>query len=164
MAPQSLPSSNDVYPCPSSSQAPTRATSCMGCSTLSVGKMSDAGYYTIFEPGNRGVAVYDANQVKIQVNGDALLRGWQEASGLWRVLLPTNSNPTSPQTAHLQRDALCEAAHNLFDLPSAEKAIRYLHACLGFPTKATWLAAIRRGSFVGWTLVTVASVNAHFPE
>ncbi|KAL7523468.1 hypothetical protein ACHAWF_000536 [Thalassiosira exigua] len=49
---------------------------------VSVKKMSDAGFYTIFEPGDKGVAVYDTNQVKIQVDRDALLRGWRDASGL----------------------------------------------------------------------------------
>ncbi|KAL7519012.1 hypothetical protein ACHAWF_000207 [Thalassiosira exigua] len=110
--------------------------------------MADAGYVTIFEPGDKGVAVYDEKDVCINLSGEAILRGCQDHRGLWRIPLPCKETP-GRRSAPLQGDAL---------------RIRYLHACLGFPTKATWLAAIRRGNFVGWPLVTVANVNGHFPE
>ena len=44
-------------------------------SLVSVGKLSDAGYCTIFMPGNQGVQVVDGNKVKINVSGEAVLRG-----------------------------------------------------------------------------------------
>ena len=134
-------------------------------SLVSVSKFADEGYVTIFEPGDKGVAVYDANDVKIELTGDAVVRGWRDpASGLWRVPLTNDPAPNDANSVLLREDAVKEAALNLFDLPSVERSIRYLHACLGFPTKATWLKAIRRGNFVGWPLVTVENVNAYFPE
>ena len=39
-----------------------------------------------------------------------------------------------------------------------------MHASIGFPTRRTWLKAVRRGKFVGWPLVTVKNVNNYFPE
>lgn len=57
-----------------------------------------------------------------------------------------------------------EAINNLYELPSIERAVRYLHAAAGFPTKATWLRAIRNGHYVSWPLLTVRNVNKHFPE
>ena len=37
--------------------------------------------------------------------------------------------------------------HNVYELPSIEPTIRYLHAAAGFPTKESWLRAIRWGNY-----------------
>ena len=105
-------------------------------SLVSVGKLSDAGYCTIFMPGNQGVHVIDGNNVKIHVSGEAVLRGWRDPQGLWRVPLEDgNSMPLSPQQ-------LKESLNNVFDLPSTEQTFRHLYACAGFPTRRTWIKAI----------------------
>ena len=57
-----------------------------------------------------------------------------------------------------------KAIHDMYELPSVERAVHYLHATAGFPTKATWLKAIRNGHYVSWPLITVKNVNKHFPE
>ena len=67
-------------------------------------------------------------------------------------------------TLLLQRPCKKEAAMNVYDLPTNEKIVRYLHAALGFPTKATMLNAIRKGWLVGWPGLTKENVNANFPE
>jgi hypothetical protein len=41
-----------------------------------------------------------------------------------------------------------EYLHNVCELPSVEPTIRYLHGGAGFPTKATWLKAIRKGNYL----------------
>ena len=41
-----------------------------------------------------------------------------------------------------------ELVNNVYELPSTGKIVRYLHACAGFPTKATWTNAINGGSYV----------------
>ena len=53
---------------------------------------------------------------------------------------------------------------NVYELPSIEQTIWYLHAAAGFPTKTTWLKAIRKGNYNTWPLLTVKNVNKHFPE
>ena len=127
-------------------------------SLISVGKLADAGYCTIFMPGTQGVQVIDGNNVKIHVSGEAVLRGWRDPQGLWRVPLGGgDSTPLSPQQ-------LKESLNNVFDLPSTEQTIRYLHACAGFPTRRTWIKAIKKGNFIGWPMLTVENVNKHFPE
>ena len=57
-----------------------------------------------------------------------------------------------------------QAIHNVYELPSVEQTIRYLHAAAGFPTKATGLAAIRRHNYSSWPMVTVKAVHKFFPE
>ena len=46
------------------------------------------------------------------------------------------------------RPSPSEAIKNVYELPSIEPAIRYLHGAAGFSTKATWLKAIRNGSYI----------------
>ena len=57
-----------------------------------------------------------------------------------------------------------EYIHNVYELPSIEPTIRYLHAAAGFPVKATWLKAIRNGNYSTWPLINVKNVAKHFPE
>ena len=52
----------------------------------------------------------------------------------------------------------------MYELPSIEPAIRYLHGAAGFPTKATCLKAIRKGSYLSWPLVNVNNVSKYLPE
>eukprot|EP00804_Cyclotella_cryptica_P006780 CCRYP_019524-RA/>CCRYP_019524-RA protein AED:0.42 eAED:0.37 QI:0/0/0/1/0/0/4/0/627 len=67
---------------------------------------------------------------------------------------------------HLQASLQCNTDHilNVYELPSIEQSIRYLHAAAGFPTKSTWLAAIRKGNYSTWPLITVKNVHKHFPQ
>ena len=62
------------------------------------------------------------------------------------------------------RPSPSEAINNVYEFPSIEPAIRYLHGASGFPTKATWLKAIRNGSYLLWPLVNVKNVNNFFSE
>ena len=62
------------------------------------------------------------------------------------------------------RPSPAEAINNVYELPSIEPAIRYLHVASGFSTKATWIKAIRNGSYLSWPLVNIKNVNKHFPE
>ena len=52
----------------------------------------------------------------------------------------------------------------MYELPSIPQSIRYLHASAGFPTKATWLTAIRKGNYSTWPLINVKNVHKHFPQ
>ena len=43
---------------------------------ISVGKLVDMGYCTIFIPGGKGAQVYNANDSKVAVTGKSVLNGW----------------------------------------------------------------------------------------
>ena len=57
-----------------------------------------------------------------------------------------------------------EEINNVYELPSTEKAIRFLHAAAGFPPRLTWLKAIRMGNYDSWPMISVKNVNKYFPE
>ena len=42
--------------------------------------------------------------------------------------------------------------------------VRYQHAAAGFPTKPTFLRAIKNKQFPAWPGLTVDAVRKHFPE
>jgi hypothetical protein len=51
-----------------------------------------------------------------------------------------------------------EYLHNVYKLPSVELTIWYLHGAAGFPTKASWLKAIRKGNYLSWPLINVKTL------
>ena len=55
-------------------------------------------------------------------------------------------------------------AANVYSLPSIPQTIRYLHAAAGFPTKDSWIKAIKNGNYKTWPGITAEAVNKHFPE
>ncbi len=64
----------------------------------------------------------------------------------------------------MSKTAKQEGASNVYSLPSIPQVIKYLHAAVGFPTKDTWVKAIKNGNLVSWSGLTVDAVNTHFPE
>ena len=72
---------------------------------------------------------------------------------------------TNPNTqAILVKKPSHDTAYNVYNMPSIENAVAYLHAAAGFPMKATWLKVICAGNFVSWPLTTVENVNKYSPE
>ncbi len=51
-----------------------------------------------------------------------------------------------------------------YDLPSTKEVVRFLHAALGFPTKATLLTAIHNKNLVTFPGLTANNVSKFFPE
>eukprot|EP00804_Cyclotella_cryptica_P012914 CCRYP_002274-RA/>CCRYP_002274-RA protein AED:0.23 eAED:0.09 QI:0/0/0/1/0/0/2/0/1265 len=155
---------------------------------LSGSKFADAGYTTVYDKAE--VNFYDANT--IHITEKAVLTGYRcTRTGLWRVPLRpviTNKNkdtlildstcghqskntrykipPTTKirnyLSASLEREK--HSILNVYELPSIEQTIRYLHAAAGYPTKNTWLKAIRHGNYSTWPLITIKNVNKHFPQ
>ena len=124
---------------------------------MSVKTLADNGYTTIFHPHDKGVTVHGVNDLELTFKNPALLQGWRKGGGLWTV--PIVDEPTS--SPRIDGD---DVALNVHDLPSTKQVVRFLHAALGFPTKATLLTAIRHGNLVTFPALTVTNVSKHFPE
>ena len=83
-----------------------------------------------------------------------------------------NSLYTFPKTASVvshvdafnSNHAVGETINNVYELPIMARAVLYLHAASGFPTKATWLKSIRNGNYLTWPRITIQNVNRHFLE
>ncbi len=142
-------------------------------SLISTVKFAEAGYITIFDRDE--VNIYDERDTVIKVSRAAILRGWREpgTNDLWRIpLVPVvrNNNTDTiivkrPPSEYLpNRPAPTEAIHNVYELKTQPELIRYLHAAAGFPTKPTWLKAVKNGQFTSWPGLTAPAVAKYFPE
>lgn len=113
---------------------------------MSVKQLADQGYTTIFHPYLQGATVHDNDSFELVINRPPLLQGWRDNGGLWTVPLAE------------------EKAMNVYELPSTKEVIRFGHAALGFPTKASLLNAIRNKNLITFPGMTADNVNKFFPE
>ena len=130
-------------------------------SLISGPKFADAGYVTVLTP--KELLIYDGIDLEMIVNKEAFIKGWRDASGLWRMPLEATKSKKKPQYTVLPKK-FEEAVNNVYELPSTSEIVRYLHACAGFPTKATWIKAIIGGNYATWPHLSVEAVKKHYPE
>lgn len=124
-------------------------------SLVSVGKFSDADYTTIFHPQGKGVTVHRPGSFNIKLFRKPVLQGWRDANGLWRL---------SREQQEKKSVAVKETAANVYNLPSIPQMIKYHHASAGFPTKDSWVKAVRLGHYISWPGLTANAVSKFFPE
>jgi len=113
---------------------------------MSVKQLADQGYTTIFHPHLEGVTVHDNDGFKLVTSKPPLLQGWREKGGLWTVPLAE------------------EKAMNVYELPSMKEVVRFQHAALGFPTKATLLTSIHNNNLITFPGMTADNIGKFFPE
>jgi hypothetical protein len=113
----------------------------------SVSKFSDAGYTTVFHPGEEGVTIHAPNTCKITTTTPPILKGCK-SEGLWTVTVDNTE-----QVGFRQK------VNNVYNIPSTKESIRYLHATAGFPVKETWVDAIKAGNYTTWPGLNVKVVN-----
>ena len=143
---------------------------------ISTNKFALEGYIKIFD--KEEVNVYNANDVIIKTTRGAILRGWRVPSeGLWRFpLVPDaasicNLNTQTAILKHHPQAVLArkpppraEGVNNVYELKAKPELIRYYHAAAGFPTKPSWLAAIRNGHYHSWPGLDAETAAKYFPE
>jgi hypothetical protein len=52
----------------------------------------------------------------------------------------------------------------MYDIPSINQTIKYLHAAAGYPVKDTSVKAINAGNYTTWPGLTATAARKHFPE
>ncbi len=88
-------------------------------SLLSVNKMSEEGYTTLFHPGENGVTFHKKGTITITTSEPPVLTGEKSnAAKLWTIQTPE------------MRDTK-EETNNVYSLPSIPHTIKYLHAAAG---------------------------------
>jgi hypothetical protein len=141
-------------------------------SLLSTVKFADANYITVFDKDT--VNIYNANDTVITVTKGAILHRWQDSrSNLWciplvRMVRNLNTNTVQSNCPPSEFLFNCsdptEAVHSVYELKMQPELVQYLHASAGFPTKPTWLKAIKIMQFASWPGITTEAVRRHFPD
>ena len=141
-------------------------------SLLSTAKFAQAGFISVFD--KEEVNIYNAQNTTLKVSKRAILQGWfDKTANLWRIpLIPiVLDNNTDTVLVNKQSTEflpgctpVIEVINNVYELKMQPKVVRYLHACAGFPTKPSWVKAIKNGQYASWPGLTVKAVAKHFPE
>ena len=131
-------------------------------SLMSVGKTADDGTISIFT--KTGVTVHKETDVLIRCKNKPLLIGVRDEHGRYRIPLIQKRGQWQPRTPSKKARIALEKANNVYNLPSTEQGIKWMHAVCRYPVKSTWLKAIAAGNFIGWPLLTVQNVKKYYPE
>jgi hypothetical protein len=140
-------------------------------SLISTTKFTEAGYKTIFTSNK--VNIYDQHNTIITVLQAAIISGWCEPNGLYRIpFIPVvcNNNTNTvlvkqPPSKFLPaRPSPEEAVFNIYELKMQPESVQYLHATAGFPTKPTWYNAVKNKQFASWPGLTAKAMAKHFLE
>ena len=95
--------------------------------------------------------------------GEPIIHGWRKDKlpHLWRFALSTGERQKRLYTTTSQKKP---EANNVYDLPSMEALVRYMHAAAGFPVRSTWLKAIKNRNFNSWPGLTYNNAAKYFPQ
>jgi hypothetical protein len=129
---------------------------------MSVGKTADDGTISIFTKD--GVTVHKEQDVLITCKGEPILIGVRDERGRYRIPLLQQKGQWQPRKPSKKARVALQQANSVYDLPSTEQAIKWMHAVCGYPVKSTWIKAIKAGNFIGWPLLTEKHVNKYYPE
>ena len=131
-------------------------------SLISVGKTNDDGNISIFT--KTGFTVHKEEDVLITCKGAPIMIGKRDERGRYRIPLMQQRGQWQPRLPTKRARKKLSEANSVYDLPSTEQAIKWMHAVCGYPVKSTWLKAVKAGNFVGWPLLTAQNVSKYYPE
>jgi hypothetical protein len=125
---------------------------------VSVPKLADTGYITLFE---KSIAnVYNKATTKvISLEKPVIQAPRCHSSGLCKMGLEPRDI-----TGATKNKFSTESINALFDLPSTKQTALWYHAAAGYPEKETFLDAICKGNYATWPGLTVKMMSRHFPE
>ncbi|KAL7529670.1 hypothetical protein ACHAWF_003074 [Thalassiosira exigua] len=129
---------------------------------MSVGKVADDNVVSIFT--KHGAAAYKENDVLITCKDEPILVDLCDKRGRYRVPLVQQWGQWQPRAPTKRVRTALERANSVYDLPSVEQDIKWMHAVCGYPVKSMWLKAIKAGNFQGWPLLNERNVNKYYPN
>ena len=123
-------------------------------SLMSARKFADSNYISVLKTTE--VSVYDdMSNLHRSISSTVILRGWGcKHSGLWQVPITPVVLNNNTETMLIDQPNPEHAINSAYKFPSSEQLVRYLHACAGYPTKETWLKAIRSVNYLSWPGLT----------
>jgi hypothetical protein len=131
-------------------------------SLMSIGKTADDGTISIFT--KNGVTVHKETDVLITCKGKPILIGVRDERGRYKIPLIQWCEQWQPRQPSKQAQKCLHQANSIYDLPSTEQAIKWMHAVCGYPVKSTWLKAIKVGNYIGWPMLKECNINKYYPE
>jgi hypothetical protein len=111
---------------------------------ISVPKMADLNYITVFEKDR--ASIYNATTTTITASKDPVLIAPKcQDTALWKLDIDYQVNGCEYPDQFI---AGVNTTNAIFDLPDNRQTLLYYHATAGFPTKETFLSAVRAGNYL----------------
>ena len=131
-------------------------------SFMSMGKTSNDGNVSILT--DEKVQVYKEADVLITCRVKPILIGKWVERGRYRIPLMQTKGHWRPRTPTKTCKKLLQEANSVYDLPTIEEAIKWMHKVCGYPVKSTWVKSIKAGNFTGWQILKKSNVSKYYPE
>ena len=125
-------------------------------SLMIVGKTADDGNVSIFTKD--GVIIHKEEYVLITCQKNPILIGKRDERGRYRIPLTQDHGQWQPHRPTKAARSQLQLTHSVYDLPSNEEAINWMHAVCVYPVKYTWITATKTFNYVGWTMLTKRNV------
>ncbi len=119
---------------------------------MSVGKTAGDGTVSVFT--KEGVNIFKEEDVLITCKGEPILISVRDSHGRYRIPLMQQLGQWQLRRLSKQARRALQKANSVYDLPSTEQAIKWMHTICGYPVKSTWFKAIKAGNYVGWPMLT----------
>ena len=119
-------------------------------------KTADDGTISIFTKD--GVTVHNKKDVLITCKNKPLFIGVRGEHGRYRIPLVQWQGRWQPQHASKRARHALSQANSIYNIPSIEQAIKWMHAVCGYPVKSTWICAIKAA------ILTERNVSKYYPE
>ena len=108
-------------------------------SLISIGKLCD----------DECTVAFTVTDVSVTKHNNVIWAGTCDPNTkLWT--LPLTNITSDAQATKLTTPTM--SAHSVFEITNVKNKLLYLHACAGYPTKSTWLKAVRKGYFKSWPI------------
>jgi hypothetical protein len=129
---------------------------------MSIGKTANNGMVSVFM--KEGINVFKEEDILITCKDKPIFIGMRDDQGQYQIPLMKQQGQWQPQSPSKQaQKALCQA-NSVYNLPSTEHTIKWMHTIYGYPVKLTWLKTIKGGNYVGWPMLTERNVQKYYPQ
>jgi hypothetical protein len=127
---------------------------------ISIPKFANADYITVFDKNKANI--YGAKTTTItSLANPVIIAPRCTTTELWKLDLEAGTKATQNKIIIQPAN---KTANAIFDLPNNRQTIFYYHAMAGFPTKESFLDAVRAGNYAMWPGLTTAMISKHFPD
>ena len=129
---------------------------------MSVGKTSNDGNISIFT--DEKVQVYKKADVLITCRGKPIIIGKRDEHGRYPIPLMQTQEQWQPRKPSKKSKKFLQEANSVYNLPTKEEAVKWMHTVCGYPVKSTWIKAIKAGNFTGLPMLNKRNVAKYYPE
>ena len=93
-----------------------------------------------------------------------IIIGKRDECGRYRIPLTQDHGKWQPRNPTKETKKKLQQTHSVYELPSTEESIKWMHAVCGYPVKSTWIKTIKEGNYTGRQMINERNVARYYPE